>query len=154
MPDELAQAIDGWRRVTTMLLAAARAIDAAAWALPSANPGWTNKDMLVHLATGYVQRLTLLDAIATHGTVGALPDADHANAARLAEFRDASIDAICDTLLARREEVEQALRRLRPEHLDITVAVNGRALPLGDYIRDLSRHDLDHLADLQRTAGG
>ena len=154
MQDELARAIEDWQRDTETLLAAVRTIDAAAWPLPSTNPGWSNKDMLVHLATGYVQRQTLLAEIATRGAVGVLPDADHANAARIAEFRDAPVEQIVATLTATRAEVLQRLRRLRPDQLDITVPVGARTLRLGDYVRDLSRHDLDHLADLQRAAGG
>jgi len=148
MHGELVEAIDGWQRDTATILAAVRDLDAAVWQLPSANPGWSNKDILVHLATGYVQRLTLLEGILTRGAVGPLPDADHANAARITEHRDTTVERLIDVLIAKRAEVLALLRQVRDEQLALTVPVNGRALRLGDYVRDLSRHDLDHLSDL------
>jgi uncharacterized protein (TIGR03083 family) len=148
MHGDLAQAIDGWQRDTATILAAVRDLDAAVWQLPSANPGWSNKDILVHLATGYVQRLTLLEGIVARGAVGPLPDADHANAARIAEHRDTPVEQLIALLIATRAEVLALLRQVPDEQLALTVPVNGRAVRLGDYVRDLSRHDLDHLSDL------
>lgn len=149
MASELEAAIDRWQRDTESLLAAVRAVPPAAWQAQSGNPGWSNKDLLIHLATGYTQRLALLRSIAETGAPGTLPDADSANAANIAHLGAEPIAPLIDRLIATRAEVLELLRRLRPDQLDLRVAIGDRTERLGDYARDLSRHDLDHLAELR-----
>ena len=150
MVSELDTAIASWQRDTETVLAAVRAVPAAAWGAQSGNPGWSNKDVLVHLATGYAQRLELLRSIVETGAPGPLPDADSANAANIARLGAEPIDALTERLIATRAEVLALLRRLRLDQLELRVVIGDHNERLGDYVRDMSRHDLDHLGELRR----
>ena len=152
MSTELDAAITAWQRDTATVLAAVRALPAAAWAAHSRNAGWSNKDVLVHLATGYAQRLELLRSVVETGAPGPLPDADSANAANIAALGAEPVEALLDRLIATRAEVLALLRRLRLDQLDLRVAIGERTERLGDYACDMSRHDLDHLGELRSDA--
>jgi hypothetical protein len=149
MASELDAAIECWQGDTETVLAAVRALPTAAWQAQSGNPGWSNKDVLVHLATGYAQRLELLRSIVETGAPGPLPDADSANAANIAALGAEPVDTLIARLIAIRAEVLALLQRLRVDHLDLQVAIGARMERLGDYARDMSRHDLDHLGELR-----
>jgi hypothetical protein len=145
---DLAEAIVAWDRATDLMTVAIRAVDADAWARDSVYPGWTNKDLLAHLASGYAVRLALLRSVAASGKVAELPDADAANARAISARRDTPVEQLIEEMLATRRTIRGLLESLRDGDLDLGVEVNGGQVPLRDYVAGLSRHDLEHLADL------
>ena len=94
----------------------ARAAALETWSQPSAVDGWTNKDLLAHLAGGNDQMLqTILRAVTSRTPLDSAaldPDTDAENAARIAERRSWTIDALIAELERDGEEVQQLLSQL------------------------------------------
>lgn len=59
---DIDDALTAWARATDELVGVARAFDAAACERPSACAGWSNRELLIHLATGYGVRIETLQA--------------------------------------------------------------------------------------------
>jgi uncharacterized protein (TIGR03083 family) len=142
-----------WDRVTEYLVLVAQAVDSRKWANPSPYPGWTYKDLLAHLATGYTVRLAQLRDLLEKGQLGPEPDADAANAKSIARHRDSTPEALVEEMVRQRSEVRLLLGLLRPDHLEIRTAVRGRGqAPLeGSFVGALEHwheHDLEHAAEL------
>jgi uncharacterized protein (TIGR03083 family) len=145
--------VERWQRVTDYLLDVADAAEPEGWARPSPYPGWTYKDLLAHLATGYTVRLAQLHGLLEKGQPGPQPDADAANAENIARHRDSSPEALVEEMIRQRSEVRRLMGLLRPEHLAATTAVRQGRQPPGDgsFIEALQHwheHDLEHAADL------
>jgi hypothetical protein len=79
-----------------------------------------------------------------------LPDADAANAAAIEARRDVSVEQLVDEMLATRGTIRRLLESLRDDQLDTVVETSGGPIALRDHVTTLSRHDLEHLADLPR----
>jgi hypothetical protein len=142
-----------WDQVTDYLLGVANAVEPEAWAQPSPYPGWTYKDLLAHLATGYTVRLAQLHGLLENGELGTQPDADAANAENIARHRDSSPEALVEEMVRQRSQVRRLLGLLRPEHLEARTAVSrrGQAPQDGTFLEALQHwheHDLEHAADL------
>ena len=118
------------------------------WSQPSANPGWTNKDLLAHLATGYVVRLAVLQSIVATGRPGPVPDADAANARNIEARRGTPVEDLVEEMLATRETVLRLMQQFQDAHLDVMVELGDSPARLGAHLPDLSRHDLDRAAEL------
>jgi hypothetical protein len=130
-----------------------RAVDGQRWADPSPYPGWTNKDLLAHLATGYTVRLAHLRSIVETGRVGPAPDADAANAENIAGHRASTPEALVEEMVRQRSEVRQLLGLLQPEHLELRMAVRGPGQgpldrPFLEALQRYHEHDLEHAAEL------
>ncbi len=142
-----------WDRVTDYLVRVAQAVDPRRWADPSPYSGWTYKDLLAHLATGYTVRLAQLRSIVETGRVGSAPDADAANAENIARHRASSPEALVEEMVRQRSEVRRLMGLLRPEHLEVRTNVHRRGQPPkdGPFLEALQHwhgHDLEHAADL------
>jgi len=153
MKPQVAPIAERWDRVTEYLVLVAQAIDSRKWAAPSPYPGWTYKDLLAHLATGYTVRLAQLRSLVENGELGAERDADAANAENIAGHRASSPEALVEEMVRQRSEVRRLLGLLRPEHLSVRMAVRGRdqALENGPFLealRHYHEHDLEHAAEL------
>ncbi|MBI5290051.1 MAG: DinB family protein [Chloroflexi bacterium] len=145
----LAEARAAWNHATQDLLRIAREF-AGEWDGASANAGWTNRQLLAHLATGYVVRLATL-----HGVLSGEPsapeiDLEAANAANVARAEALSIDEIVGEMERVRAEVASLLQRLTPDHLEVRTQLAGGA-PLRDALPLLSEHDLEHARELRAT---
>jgi len=145
--------IERWQRVTDYLVAIARGVEPSRWSDPSPYPGWTYKDLLAHLATGYTVRLAQLRDFTDKGDLGPEPDADAANASNIARHRESSPEALVEEMVRQRSEVRRLLGLLRPEHLEArtTVRWQGQAPRDGSFLEALQHwheHDLEHAADL------
>ena len=147
---ELEQAITAWQRATDELVAVVRGVGPDRWLQPSANPGWTNKDLLAHLATGYAVRLAVLESVVTTGRPGAVPDADAANAHNIEARRGTPVADLVAEMLATRGTVLRLIQQLQDAHLDVVVELGDAPARLGAHLPDLSRHDLDHAAEFLR----
>jgi hypothetical protein len=142
-----------WDQVTRYLLEVARAAERQGWARPSPYPGWTYKDLLAHLATGYSVRLAQLHGLLEEGELGPQRDADAANAENIARHRRSSPEALVEEMVRQRSEVQRLMGLLRPEHLEARTAVHRRGQPPqdGTFLEALQHwheHDLKHATDL------
>lgn len=157
MLPELEDAARDWQLVTDYLVALAGAVEPGRWSEPSAYPGWSNKDLLAHIATGYVVRIGWFEAAIAWRDQPVRLDVDAANAERIAALKNARIDGIIEELRSKRGRVHRLLERLRQQHLNVEVERSGPPpykQRLGDLISGgLNSHDLEHAGDLKRTTG-
>jgi hypothetical protein len=148
MKPQVAPIAERWDRVTEYLVLVAQAVDSRKWAAPSPYPGWTYKDLLAHLATGYTVRLAQLRSLLEKGQIGPAPDADAANAENIAAHRESTPKALVEEMVRQRSEVQWLLGLLRPEHLEVRMPVRARKGPFLEALRHYHEHDLDHAAEL------
>jgi len=153
MNPRLTRIAERWDEVTDYLVSVARAVHHDKWGEPSPYPGWTYKDLLAHLATGYTVRLAQLRGLVEKGELGAEPDADAANAEAIARHRESSPEALVEEMVRQRSEMRRLLGLLRPEHLEVRTNVHRRGQPPkdGPFLEALQHwheHDLEHAADL------
>ena len=145
------QQLDADRR---SVIAFARAAPPDLWDIPSAVDGWTNKDLLAHLAGGNDQMLqTILRAVTSRAPLdpAALdPDTDAENAARIVERRSWSIDTLIAELERDSDEMQSLLSQLSDD--DEYLHPAGAPWTLGQLfgIVQKERHDNEHLVQMQR----
>jgi len=149
----LAPIVERWQRVTGYLVDVTRGVHPDKWGEPSPYPGWTYKDLLAHLATGYTVRLAQLRRLLEKGQLGPEPDADAANAENIARHRESSPEALIEEMVRQRSEVRRLMGLLRREHLEARTAVHrrGQAPQYDSFLealQHLHEHDLEHAADL------
>jgi uncharacterized protein (TIGR03083 family) len=146
-PPEVQAAMREWQAVTDDLVAIVRAFAPARWDGPSACGGWTNRQLLVHLATGYGVRAAALRAVVEDALVPVI-DADAANARNVERLAGAPIEEIIGELVQVRGQVLVLLSRLAAEHLGAPTALGG-GRPLREALVALNDHDLEHAAELR-----
>jgi DinB superfamily len=146
--DALAAAVAVWDRVTAELVAAARALDAAAWERPSACGDWSNRELLVHLATGYGVRMETLRAV-IEAREPAPRHLEDLNTPLVASHAGASVESLIDEMIAVRGEMADLVRALPPDALSREVSHAGRRVVLGELLADLSAHDREHAGELR-----
>ncbi len=128
-------------------------VDPVLWERPSAVPGWSNRDLLAHIATGdWVLQLQLRH-IMEHGSVAPWPDVDAGNAERLRERRQSTTGALTEEYLSMRHQTMLLLADLRPGHLQLPItywwdeaAGERRVL---DYVLMFERHERAHREQLR-----
>ena len=153
MDPHVAPIVERWDRLTEHLASVVRSCDPGSWTKTSPYPGWTYKDLLAHLATGYTVRLAQLRGLVEKGDLGAEPDADTNNAENVARHRESSPEALVEEMIRQRSEVRRLMGLLRPEHLEARTPVHrrGQAPRDGSFLEALQHwheHDLEHAADL------
>ncbi len=149
MIPEAEAAAGQWRDVTRELASLVARVPPERWEQLSACGSWTNKELLIHLATGYVVRIEWLES-ALGGRAPDVPaDIDAVNERNVAEWRPAPVEAIFAELLATRGRVLQLLEQLEPAHLDVEFESGGRVARLGDLLASFSSHDLEHAVQLR-----
>jgi len=153
MDPHVAPIAERWDEVTAYLVDVAQVAGVEGWNRTSPYPGWTYKDLLTHLATGYTIRLARLRSLVEKGELGAEPDADAANAENIARHRKSSPEALVEEMVQQRSEVRRLLGLLRREHLEVRTLVHrrGQAPEDGPFLEALQHwheHDLAHAADL------
>jgi uncharacterized protein (TIGR03083 family) len=146
-PSEVQSAMREWQAVTDDLVTIARALDPARWDEPSACGGWTNRQLLVHLATGYGVRIAALQTV-VDGTPAPEIDADAANARNVERLAGAPVDEIVFELTRTRGRVLVFLSRVTADHLEVTTLLGG-GKPLREALPVLNQHDLEHAAELR-----
>jgi hypothetical protein len=143
-----------WDRVTEYLVNAARAVHPQKWDDPCPYPGWTYKDLLIHLATGYTVRLAQLRDLLERGRLGPEPEVDTAIAGHIARHRRSSPEALVEEMVRQRSEVRRLMGLLRPEHLEARTTIDRprdqppREGPFMEAMERYHEHDLEHAADL------
>jgi hypothetical protein len=135
------------------IVLAARQMFPEQWPLPSPLRGWTNKDLLAHLATGDWVCQTVLHAVTANepldlAAIG-LDAVNAGNARLLQERRERSVEELITEVEAESAETQELLGHLTEE--DEGRTQEGAPISLGDYLRGFPEHDRQHLAEL-RTA--
>jgi len=153
MDRHVAPIAERWDRVTQDLLSVVRSCDPCRWGEASPYPGWTYKDLLAHLATGFSVRLARLRSLLETGQPGPEPDADAANAEAIARHRESSPEALVEEMVRQRSEMRRLMGLLRPEHLEARTLMHrrGQAPQEGSFLEALQHwheHDVEHAADL------
>jgi hypothetical protein len=146
-PPEVKSAMRDWQAVTDDLVTIARAFDPARWDEPSACGGWTNRQLLVHLATGYGVRIAVLQSV-LDGTPPPGIDADAANAGNVERLAGAPIEELIFELTLTRGRVLVLLSRITAGQLGLATSLGG-GKPLREALPTLSQHDLEHAAELR-----
>ena len=117
------------------------------WNRPSGAEGWTCKDVLAHLA-GDTEKVS---AAVMRGMIedpSVLDDnGDAANARDLEERRERSVDALIAEIESDGEEWQRLLGELGEGDTDRRLP--GFPLSVGEYLRLMTTHDLDHLAQIR-----
>ncbi len=151
MIPEAEAAAGQWRDVTRELTWLVARMPPDGWEQRSACGNWTNKELLAHLATGYVVRMEWLES-ALAGRAPVVPDdIDAVNERNIAAWRPAPVEAILAELIATRSRVLQLLEQLEPPHLDLEFDRDGRPARRGDLLLTLSSHDIEHAAQLREA---
>jgi hypothetical protein len=138
------------------VIAFARSADPAFWSEPSVVEGWTNHDLLAHLAGGNDQLLQIiLRAVTSRRALerGALdPNTDAENEQRVAERRSWTIEALIEELQRDGHEVQELMSRLMNSDRDVMLADS--TMSLGNFLRivEHERHDHLHLDQLRSSA--
>jgi hypothetical protein len=146
-PEEVRAAMREWQAITDDFVAIARAFDPTSLDQPSACGDWTNRQLLIHMATGYGVRIAALQAIVDGPPAPAI-DADAANAANVARLASATGAQIAAEMALVRGRVLELLSRLTAEHLVVTTMLaDGK--PLREALASLNAHDLEHASQLR-----
>ena len=141
------------RENRAQVIAFARSAPRGIWDRPSPVAGWTNKDILAHLAGGNDRMVQdVLSAVIAGEPVGPAllePDTDGANARGVEERRAKSVPELIDELERDGEELQSLLFRLREEHRN--VRPGGAPWTIEAFLRVVQHesHDLEHLRQLQ-----
>ena len=130
-------------------------IDPMYWERASAVPGWTYRQLLMHIATGdWVLQLHVHHLI-DHGSVAAWPDIAAGNAARLEERAHSTSQALTEEFLSMRHESMRLLSQLKPKHLAQTIEFSWESQPNShpvlEYLLGFSQHDETHREQLRRA---
>jgi hypothetical protein len=128
-------------------------VDPTRWESASPLPAWSNRQLLMHIATGDWVLQTHLRHILEHGTVAAWPDVPAGNAQRLAE-RDLSTDrALTEEYLSMRHQTMVLLSELKPQDLELPIMFRWETPPVErtvlDYLLAFERHDRTHREQLR-----
>lgn len=134
------------------LLRAVYSLADEAWDEESPDPGWTNKDLLAHLASNDLRMQTRLLGVLgdpDEAEIEALRDVDAWNQRAAEERRGRGISELVDELVANRLETLRVLSRLRPEHLSKPVQfVETGETKVIDYVEMPFRHESRHAGQL------
>ncbi len=136
-----------WECVTEYLVALAAAVDPARWDESSANLGWTNKELLTHLATGYMTRFARYRAV-IDDIAPVKPDELTANEENIGKWRAATPEAIVGEMRRNRGDFAALIARLEPWHLLKAVPLTDAPRLVRDDLPQIDKHDIGHAADL------
>ena len=146
-PADVQQAMREWQAVTDDLVFLVHTFDPRRLDAASACGDWTNRQLLVHMATGYGVRIAELQAV-VDGVAAAEVDADAANQRNVDRLAGAPVDEIALEMSQTRGRVLVLLTRLTDAHLDVTTKL-AAGKPLREAFAAFSAHDLEHAAELR-----
>jgi len=150
---ELRAILDRWERTGKDLVELVRSIDRACWALPGPYPGWTNRDLLTHLATGYSERLVMLTEVISGVALRDLPGTDARNSTFIESYRHINFKSLVTAMIRTRRTVRDLMKLLTTEQLERVVDWGSGPTSVGSILLDFSQHDLEHAQDLARNCG-
>lgn len=123
-----------------------------AWDEQSADPGWTYRDILAHVAANDLRSQGRLRVVLGEGDevdLQALNDTDNWNQRQVGERRGRSPRELVNELVANRRETLRLLSNLEPHHLSVTVGrADGSTPSVLDYLDMFGEHESMHAAQL------
>ena len=129
-------------------------VDPTKWELPSVVPGWSNRNLLAHIATGdWVFQSHLRHVIET-GEVAEWPHVDVGNAERLEERKFTPVATLVDEYLSMRHETMLMLAQLNPARLAPPIRLwwfpeGQQERTIVDYVLAFERHERSHCDQLR-----
>jgi hypothetical protein len=135
------------------LLRAIYSVADDAWDAPAfSDGGWTNKEILAHVATNDLRPQTRFRSILgehDEAAMAALMQVDEWNESHAAPLRDRSVREIINVMHANRHDTRTLISRLKFEHLDDPIRLgDGREVTVADYIAVMGEHDSIHAGQL------
>jgi len=129
-------------------------IDPTRWEMPSVLAGWSNRNLLAHIATGDWVLQGHLRHIIDTGTVAGWPDVDAGNAERIEERKFSTVSALVDEYLSMRHETMLLLSQLKPQQLKLSITLwwlpeGERERTVADYVLAFERHERNHRGQLR-----
>lgn len=128
-------------------------VDPTKWELPSVVPGWSNRELLAHLATGDWVFQSHLRRLIEDGRPADWPDVDAGNAERLVERRFTTVATLVEEFLSMRHETMLLLSRIRTEHLRVPIAMRWRPdikrPTVREYLQQFWMHERMHVGQLR-----
>jgi len=135
------------------VLYVAWSVDPVLWERASGVPGWSNRQLLAHIAVGDWVLQTHLRHLIEEGAPAAWPDIDAGNAARIAERALTPCAALLEEYLSMRHETLRLLAQLTPEHVAQPIALAWLPEPEGhtvlEYLQGFHWHDTMHAEQLR-----
>ena len=136
------------------LMAAIESLADEDWDGPTANPGWTARDVLIHLVVSEPGNLTRMTRI-LEGR-GELPpdwDLNRYNNRQVEKQRGASVGDLVGRLRKSRAELLVFLDGLSEDQLDVRGwHASGRELSLAEIFRVMANHERGHAADIRSAS--
>ncbi len=129
-------------------------VDPTRWEMPSVVPGWSNRNLLAHIATGdWVFQTHLRHIIAT-GEVGPWADVDAGNAERIEERKFTTVNALVEEYLSMRHATLLLLAQLTPRHLQRPITLwwlpeDQRQSTVAGYVLAFPHHERHHTTHLR-----
>lgn len=128
-------------------------VDPTAWELPSVVEGWSNRELLAHIATGDWVFQSRLRSLIEDGGLPAWPDVAAGNAERLAERRLTPVATLVEEYLSMRHETMLLLAQLTPRHLRVKMSMpwlgDAEDRAVVDYVRWFWMHERSHCEQLR-----
>lgn len=138
------------RQSRSDIAAFARSAPADVWDRPSANDGWTNKDILAHLATGHWVIQSLIEHVLA-GRPFQFYGPDEGNAERIAGRRAVAVSDLIAEVEAEGDETQELLSRLTEAHRDFRR--EGAPRTFGENLSAFPEHEYHHLDQLRAALG-
>ena len=118
----------------------------------AADPGWTHKDILAHVAANDLRsqgRLRVVLGEGDEADLQPLNDTDNWNQRQVDERRGRSPQELVNELVANRRETLRLLINLKPQHLSATVTRGDGSTPsVLDYLDMFGEHESMHASQL------
>jgi hypothetical protein len=129
-------------------------VDPTKWELPSVVPGWSNRNLLAHIATGDWVFHTHLRHVIDTGEVAEWPDVDAGNAERIEERKFTPVATLVDEYLSMRHETMLLLGQLNPSRLAPPIRLwwfpeGQQERAMVDYVLAFERHERSHRDQLR-----
>ena len=128
-------------------------VDPVMWERPSPLPGWSFRQLLMHIATGDWVLQGHLRYIIEHGSVAPWPDVAAGNTERLEERRHSADRALTEEFLSMRHETLMLFAQLSRKHLALEIAFWWEPQPnehtVLEYLLAFENHDRTHREQLR-----
>ncbi len=128
-------------------------VDPVNWERPSSLPGWSYRQLLMHIATGDWVLQGHLRHIIEQGAVAEWPDVNAGNAERIQDRRLSTEHALTEEFLSMRHETMLLLSQLKAKHLELKISFWWEPQPnertILEYLVGFERHDRTHREQLR-----
>lgn len=150
---ELDEAIRLLVRYREGLLRSVYSVADSAWSEPAfGEPGWSNKDILAHVASNDLRAHVRLQAVLgerDEAQLDAINQIDRWNQGQVDARSNSTIRDLVDELVAHRHQTLSLIARLEPSHLAVRMRLwDGREATIDQYITMVGEHEARHAGQL------